>query len=461
MIGGGLAGTMICNELIKNSNVTLLEAGAKDKFVYPPVQYIHKNFGAVKTFCIGGGGTTNLWHNGLIPINPHDITLNEFNEILQRAKPFIDNAAMNLYFKNQRFMDEYENLISQINSLAAKLGFSRDGVDCLLYPKKFRKLDADPRVEAFYRVTEIQFDLTQKKVEKVTYKIEDKQYTINPDFVVLSAGTLGTPSLVKRLFRAGGLDDASVGVGLADHPLGFIGKVKAKRAYTKIFRKLSLFDKGNYVCRSAVRLKSDCGKYTCCAFFRPALTMQNKLSIYKYKSLLGASKGIERIKNGLSWKIFHPDILAEIFSHLFGVHLPSSVYNILVVFEQKRGNSQVYQGDNGLIVDWEITPEEIDVYNGILKKLQALLLPVSEKLEIKIPVTEEWLWSAAHHSGTIALGNPDAGGMIDRNLKLHFFENVFICDGSVIQEHSYANTGLTIGQLSMRLSQHLNNQKAA
>jgi choline dehydrogenase-like flavoprotein len=41
--------------------------------------------------------------------------------------------------------------------------------------------------------------------------------------------------------------------------------------------------------------------------------------------------------------------------------------------------------------------------------------------------------------------------LIDRDLKLKFCDNVYVCDGSVIQEHSYANTGLAIGQLAFRL----------
>ncbi len=45
--------------------------------------------------------------------------------------------------------------------------------------------------------------------------------------------------------------------------------------------------------------------------------------------------------------------------------------------------------------------------------------------------------------------------LVDTNLKLRHFDNVFVCDGSVIQEHSYANTGLTIAQLAFRLAKHI------
>ena len=61
-----------------------------------------------------------------------------------------------------------------------------------------------------------------------------------------------------------------------------------------------------------------------------------------------------------------------------------------------------------------------------------MLEPIADELNIQMPLTEEWLWSAAHHSGTISLGNGD-DDLVDYNLKLKGLENVYICDGSVIQ----------------------------
>jgi hypothetical protein len=95
IIGSGLAGTLICNELVKDSDVTLLEVGGKDVIQNPKIDFIQKRFAAVKTFCLGGGGTTNLWHNGLIPINPDDIISDEFREVIFEAKPYTDRAATN------------------------------------------------------------------------------------------------------------------------------------------------------------------------------------------------------------------------------------------------------------------------------------------------------------------------------------------------------------------------------
>ena len=70
VIGSGLAGSLICNELAKDCSVTSIEAGQRSRIEYPHVGFLEKDFGVVKTFCIGGGGTTNLWHNGLMPLDP-------------------------------------------------------------------------------------------------------------------------------------------------------------------------------------------------------------------------------------------------------------------------------------------------------------------------------------------------------------------------------------------------------
>lgn len=454
VIGSGLAGSLICNELVQNANVTLLEAGPKDHIEYPETDFSKKHFGAVKTFCYGGGGTTNLWHNGLIPLDVRDIQDQNFNIMLTEAKPYMDTAATKLFFKAKEYTTEYETVRNEMNGLVGKLGVFPEGVDCLLYPKCFRRLTPDFRATAFYQVSEIAFVHNRHKVTSIEFNSGSMRHSVSPDVVIIAAGTLGTPQLVKKVLAAAGRPSKNIGIGLADHPMGFIGKVKIRKELNPIFEKLSTLDRGDYISRTAVRLKSECGRYTCCAFFRPALTMQNDLLMYKYKSKLGASSGAGRLKNAFSFKIIHPDILAEIYSHLFGAQILSRTYNILVLFEQKRGNSGVQYGARRLGIDWLISDDELAIYNQVVLKLQTMLSGISDELVMKVPLSEDWLWSAAHHSGTISLGDKD-DDIVDANLKLKSSDNVFICDGSIIQEHSYANTGLTIGQLAFRLAHHL------
>jgi len=152
----------------------------------------------------------------------------------------------------------------------------------------------------------------------------------------------------------------------------------------------------------------------------------------------------------LSLKIFRRDILAEIVSHLFDVTIPGRIYNILLVCEQKRGASKISYDNGVLDLDWCVSEEELQVYKDMLNKLKGMLSDLCDEVNINTDITEDWLWSGAHHSGTISLGDKE-DDLVGKDLKLNSCDNVFVCDGSVLQDHSYANTGLTIGQLSMRL----------
>ena len=454
VIGGGLAGSLICNELVKHADVTLLEVGSKNSIEYPKISFDKKKLGQVDTFCFGGGGTTNLWHNGLIPINRDDVTGQEFAEVLTEAQLLTDEAAANLFFNKEPYSLIYEKTVAEANDIANKIGVFPDGIDCLIYPKKYNKLTVDSRVNDLYSVKKIGFVFEGRRVKTVNYTIASKEYSVDADVVIVAAGTMGSPKVLRDIIKSSGQSFDTLGSGFIDHPMGFVGKVRFKKEFARLVNQLSMFDKGDYVSRSAFRLKSACGKYTCCAFLRPALTMDNRLSVYKFKSLLGASSGIARIRNIFSWKLFHPDIIAEIFSHLFGMNIPSSTYNILFIADQKRGNNRVYYEGEDLRVDWTVSEEELAIYKAVLQKFSNLLQDVSEQVNIETNITEEWLWSAAHHSCTTPLGNSEKD-LIDKDLKLKFCDNVYVCDGSVIQEHSYANTGLTIGQLALRLAKRV------
>lgn len=454
VIGSGLAGSLICNELANDADVTLLEIGKRDVITYPKINFIRKRLAESNTFCFSGGGGSNIWHNGLIPIGRQDVSSNEFSEILAEAGRYMDKAASKLFFTGSSYSSEYNNSVSEMSAIAKEIGVFDDGVDCLLYPKKFKKLTLDSNVNTYYSVDKVKFLSEGDKITKITFFLRSKEYVICPDVIVFSAGTFGTPKLVKQVLSSIGVNNENVGGGLIDHPVAFVGKVKFKTKIAVLMRKFASLDRGQYECCTGVRLKSDCGKYTCIAFFRPTLTMCNQQSIHEYMSLLGSSSGIERIKNAFSIKIFHPDILAEIFAHIFGTSIRGNTFNVLVYFQQRQGGNSVTYNDGKLNIDWSITDNEINTYNNILGRLEVALSSVSDEINFQNPITEEWLRSGAHHSGTISLGD-GSEDLVDRNLKLKQCDNVYVCDGSIVQEHSYANTGLTIGQLSLRLAENI------
>lgn len=454
IIGAGLAGSLLSNELVKSFDVTLLERGPGNEIEMPRVTFVDKVLADVSTFCYGGGGTTNLWHNGLIPISAEDIIDPVFRYVIEDSRRFIDQAAAALFFKRKSFESEYENLVEKIYGLSRRLSVFPNGIDCLIYPKKFRKLTADPRVRQMYDVEDIDFIFQGQRIRDVICQANGEKRTISADAVVVCAGTMGTPKVFRKITAAAGLPDESLAFRFIDHPMGFVGKIKFNKGLSDVIRKFSVYDRGDYISRNAVRLKSACGRYTACVFFRPAFTMSNNLDIYKYKSLLGAGRGMDRLKNAFSPKVFHPDILAEIVSHVFNFQIPGRICNLLFVGEQKPGAGRVFWNGNELHVDWSISPDELEVYRNMLRGLQGMLENLADEMNFKTDIGDDWLWSMAHHSGSVAMGDSDPA-LVDRNLKVRFCDNAYVCDGSVIQEHSYANTGLAIGQLAFRLAERI------
>ena len=164
VIGSGLAGSLICNELVKTYDVTLLEAGPGHRVSYPRVDFTKKDFGVVKTFCLGHGGTTNIWDNGLIPIHPGDVASESFSHVLTEAAPYMDKAAAALFFANKPYRLEYESACAEMSKAAARVGVFPDGVDSLLYPKQHKGLAVTKEVDAFFEVTDVEFTVKNDRV---------------------------------------------------------------------------------------------------------------------------------------------------------------------------------------------------------------------------------------------------------------------------------------------------------
>jgi choline dehydrogenase-like flavoprotein len=148
--------------------------------------------------------------------------------------------------------------------------------------------------------------------------------------------------------------------------------------------------------------------------------------------------------------MFHPDIIQEVMAHLFNIRVVTNNFSVWAVFEQKKGDSYVETCDSSNeVVSWSISPSEIDNYSEAIIEFLKKLEPYLEASIFVSRNLSDYLWSAAHHSGTCSIG--DSIGIVDSDLKLKGIANAFVCDGSVIPEHSYANTGLTITKLALRL----------
>ncbi|MEM7707657.1 MAG: GMC oxidoreductase [Pseudomonadota bacterium] len=454
VVGSGLGGSVFANSAKAHGEVTVLEKGPRTGIRYPTLRFIRSRIGTTNTFCYGAGGTTNLWDNGLIPMRASDITEPAARAVLADAEAYTDEAAFQLHFKAGSFRDQFLAVQKKVNQLMRGVGGLANDIDCLLYPKGHKPQSLSEDVDRYFAVQNLTVKCSGNAVTEVGFVVDGESRRLPCDQLVISAGTMGSPQVVNTCLRTVGASVPLAGRGLIDHPMGFVGKIRVSADFATKLHHFARADYGSFYARHMIRVKSACGAYSGAAFLRPSSTMTNDPKLYRFKSALGASKGIRRIRNAFSPRIFHPDVVTEIHQHLTGRQSKSRTFAILFITEQRASANEVQADENEVAIDWQINSLEFGKYREMLEKLKEILAPNVQRIALKTELSGDWLWSAAHHSGTVAFGDGEHD-LLDRNLRLKALNNVFVCDASVLPEHSYTNTGLTIAQLALRLSGHL------
>jgi choline dehydrogenase-like flavoprotein len=156
------------------------------------------------------------------------------------------------------------------------------------------------------------------------------------------------------------------------------------------------------------------------------------------------------------WKLITEiDDLLEILSFKFGLRIPTRRYSILLISEQYSDDSRgVWSENKQIIRNWKLD----DAYIECLNEGLDIFIRTNSHLISKVTVFKDWsfdIFSSSHHSGTARMSISPENGVCNGDGRVHAFKNLFVCDASAIPSSGYANTGLTIVALAMRLADHL------
>jgi hypothetical protein len=230
IIGAGLAGVTIANELKDKFNVTVLEKGGHS-ITLPHTTFLKRKFASSKTYCFGHGGTSNLWHNGLIDIPINDVG-EEFRKILLSSKGLTNKAAKSLNFIGD-YEDDKRKSLQEIKNLLTNDVLN---IDNILIPKSSPPLKVDVGVNLETSTTDIKYEYKGNRIVKVNFSDGQENKAIDVDILIISGGGIGSPSIISNIYSSIGRSECNnIGQGLIDHPMGFIGKIKVKRKYKKMF----------------------------------------------------------------------------------------------------------------------------------------------------------------------------------------------------------------------------------
>ena len=248
---------------------------------------------------------------------------------------------------------------------------------------------------------------------RVGFNNQSSHLEIDIDTAVVAAGAMGSPRLVNQLLNS--QTGGAAGIGSWTIRSGSSAKQCLSRSVDPDAQSISGSTSAN-TRRGLLSHSSKCGNFYILRFLRPSLTMSNNLEIHKFKSLLGATRGMDRIRNAMSIRMFHPDILQKLPGTFYWVasELLQSLRFWCIL--SKSGVAAVWPTRAIGCRSTGIFPARSWLFTTkCSQRCGTCWRRSSDNIQIEIPITSDWLWSAAHHSGTVSMGM-DASALVDPDL---------------------------------------------
>ena len=442
---------MLADQLADLYEVTIIELADKPNSLGSQIEDIGNPAVTVPIASNGLGGTTAFWHNGLIEID---------NSIFIKKWPYLkaelSSAYERAYFKLSGIaQDEINQAVKVLRKNLIDCGIPSHLMrEALYYPNKrinlWKKFNLSRRVNLIYgSITNIKYE--NGVVNQLFFDDENGANEISADLFIFSAGGLGTPIIFQKLSDSLPKGVASkAGFYYEDHPTAFVGKIYLKN---KIYKFMNFSTKS---IKGFLRMPLVVEHSGCCFSFqlRSSSQLGSKVNLI---SLLNSIRNQPFNLFNYLKLINHTDDILDIISLKLGINLPTNIYSVLMVAEQHESEvMSIYWDDEHkkIVRNWQLSNEYIEAVNYAFAKFVIELGPNV----VESQLLENWskyVASSSHHSGTARMNSLPEAGVCNENGLVNEFQNLYICDGSVIPASGFSNTGLTIGALAIKLADYI------
>jgi choline dehydrogenase-like flavoprotein len=503
IVGGGTMGLFIAQELVLNGlNVIIVESGdekirAFENDSFENIGHLNNGISIGRTQ--GYGGTSNLWGGQLAEFVSDDIdTSKNFNQpawpiTWSELRKYYAHVYEKLGFSNP--VNDYSETL--ITSSREKYQLESFYTYWLKYPnfKKlfFKTLMESEQVSMYENtiVTDLVFE-KNKVVALKTYNEGEFKFIKNFNTVILANGTIEICRLLLMVAENGDTPISRnkwIGKCFQDHLNLSVGSVE--NASKEFFNKFSNVIKQRNKLQPKIRLNFLKDKFEyigVSGYFFFKSDVSHHLDNFKQfaKSVLGRSDSDSSFKERIvlffktvrSLPIILPLIWKYLINNRIYVPFDSSISLNIQSQQITLTDSEITLskhefdsiGRPKVLLNWKIDGCEIkaikdfcSLLNEYLKinKLGKLKLHdwLCSNLDNKTLTWKKHVSDIYHQAGGTIMSNSFDEGVVDKNLKIHNTDNVFICGASVMPTSSYANTGLTSLALAARLAEHLNTKR--
>ena len=456
IVGAGLGGCFVAHGLADTHDVTFVEL--------PPATNLQRRIIDVAAPAIidphvaaGLGGTSALWHNGLIEID--DAIFAEWPVPKSELMPFYRSAYPLLAGVS---IDTVSREAASLRERYRVLGLSDARLPCLFYPRKRRNAWSALKLAA--RVGMIRGEVVALEpngtdaIQAVLVRTENGEKRIAADIFVLAAGGLATPLLLQQLSTRLPLTALqNAGRHYEDHPMAFVAELKTDAPFYRLWNYSARGTNGNI--RMPLVIKQD--GLDVSFQVRPAAHFYGRTSRHAVKSIVTDIRNNRFNPMGYLRLITHGDDVLDILSFALGIRVPTNHYTLLMYAQQPASPDRDVWG----VVDEETGVRTIQrnwrlpgAYLATLDRAVAQVIDRFGTLLTSASIFPNWhasIHSAAHHSGTARMAASPTDGVCDADARVFGLRNLYVADGSLIPSSGIANTGLTIAALALRLAKHL------
>ena len=440
IIGAGLAGSLLASRLAARHRVIVIEQSRHGA----PLHVLDRGRAARLDPHVGMGlgGTTHLWHNGLIELEDSDyatwpLRRDELAADIEGAHTALSGAS-----------------IARVRDIAADLrtGLADAGVSARLlgspmfYPARRRNPWRSENVAArgveivIGRVERLALDDGGRVRGATLYGALEP---VSGDLFILAAGGLGSPAILQA---SDANAFANAGRFYFDHPVGFIGEVTVRGDLNRLWNRFDRELQGSVRLPLVITMRRQKFAF----YLRPAGP-----TALKAKSVLSDLRNNPYdVRNYLRLAMRSNDIV-EALSLRAGINIPTRRFVLYMSAEQLPQDERAIAGRPGAVTrDWRLDEEFRRTARDAIGRLLEALAPMIAHGTM----FDDWaenLETAAHHCGTCRMAATAETGVADKDGRVFGASNLFVCDGSAIPAAGYANTGLTIGALALRMAERI------
>ena len=456
IIGSGPAGISTALELEKNNIKSLiLEAGGKETdfnsslFLKGEVvgdEYPDLSSTRLRQF----GGTSGHWGGNCNPMIKED--LDSWPISLSDLEEYSSQAMKILNLREDFFNEKFSKNLNLYNLVWSNVRFGK---------KYFQHIQKSKYIFLSLNTTFLNFNGQDKKINSITCFKNNNFYQLKSKFYILCCGGIENSRLMlwskeknKSLFN----DNLPIGKYYMNHPAYSIGEgVMVHEKYVSYFSKNTIKNKPLITCKNEIYFSANKEFLTKNNILNSGIYLNFKVA-WKYNSIFKQLRCVA------------PKYFKNIYENLKA----QKVYeiNIETIQEQKPDK------DNYINLSSDFDPLNLPLskifWKRSLSEIKSVRLIAEELGKIFVDEdigrialnkylyndSEEYGYSAGNHQlGGTRIGSYENDSVVDKNLKVHNIENLFVNGSSVFRTGGHCHPTYTIVKLSLRLANYLKNYR--